>query len=70
MKNRIAQHQNDCRAKPILDTNKTASTPHHVVVGHSLDFDEYVILDEESNKYKRSISDMIYIHKPRIMNHK
>lgn len=61
LKQRLYQHQYDCKERNRNKTEKTALAVHHFTEGHNFDFEKVEILDTESNYNKRTLSEMIHI---------
>lgn len=56
---RLATHKRDCD----YFKDATALSNHTISTGHKFDFDNYRILNHESNYYKRIFKEMIFINK-------
>lgn len=56
---RVAQHKTTCKNEKHRE--KSALAQHHHDSGHDFDFENYKILDFESNSVKRRVSEMIHI---------
>lgn len=62
IKKRISQHKYDTKIKDgMVQLDKTALAKHRFEFDHQFDFENYKILDVESTRLKRNISEMIYI---------
>ena len=66
--NRLNQHKNDCKANNFAKREKTALAMHHFDTGHNFNFDNAIVLERESNWYKRNISEMIHINWHKTVN--
>lgn len=59
---RIGQHKNDTKIKNgVMQIDRTALCKHRFQNDHKFDFENVKILDVENVKFKRNISEMIYI---------
>lgn len=67
--NRIKQHRYDCNVTNQHKKEKTALAQHHFTEGHLFNFDNTKILHKESNKYKRNISEMVFINNTNNVNY-
>lgn len=66
LKKRVAQHKTDCKNPGNVD--KSAVTQHQFLEGHKWDFENYKVIEQENNNYRRSISEMINIRKRKTVN--
>lgn len=61
LKTRIKQHKYDCDERFRDKENTTALAAHRFAEGHTFDFDSTTIVDYETNRRKRNLSEMIHI---------
>lgn len=61
LRDRIKQHQYDCKNTNTLKENKTTLVSHHFDTEHNFLFHDASILDSESNYFKCKLSKMVFI---------
>ncbi|XP_044755871.1 uncharacterized protein LOC123314576 [Coccinella septempunctata] len=68
LKNRLYQHEYDCRLSNKYKNDKTALADHHFQTGHLFGFEDVKVVDFERNYFKRCVSEMINIYMNNTVN--
>lgn len=62
LKERLRQHEYDCRGINVGKLESMALAKHHFDTGHIFDFQNFVVLDRKNNLRSRTLSEMMFIN--------
>lgn len=58
----LCQHKSDWKPTHINKLEQMALEKHHLEIGHDFEFSNTTVLDMESNRLKRTVSEMVFIY--------